>query len=112
MASGDLVVRHAQMEHWILIDAVTGTSDGVWIDTSVYPEGSIHVKIAGTATVQVRGSDDPTKPANSAHEVQVDSDITATDLLSILHLPRWLKARISAHSSGQVDVWAVLRRPS
>jgi hypothetical protein len=112
MASGENVLRHAQVEHWILLDNVTSTDNGVWIDTTVYPEGSIHVKIANTATVQLRGSDDPTKPADASHELQIDSDITASDLYSILHLPRWLKARVSAHTSGRVDVWAVLRRAS
>lgn len=110
MAHGDNIVRTEQMEAWTLIDAAVATADGVWIDSGDFPEGNLEVTIVTTATVQIRGSDAATKPANTAHGHQIGSDITATAGYSVNHLPRWLKARVSAWTAGAVTVTTTLRR--
>ena len=110
MANGDVVTQSRQLLHVTLIDAETSTTDnGEWIDTGHFDSGSLHVIISATATVQMRGSCEPTKPANSSHGYQIGSDITATGGYAVERLPRWFKARVSSFGSGQVDVHACLR---
>jgi hypothetical protein len=110
MADGDIIApRHPQFTHVKLIDAAASTDNGVWIDTGQLDHGSIHIIIATTATVQIRGSDAATVPANATDGYQVGSDVTATGGFDISNLPRWLKAKVSAWTSGQVDVLATLR---
>lgn len=110
MASGQLIQQTRKFEHWYLIDAeAAATNNGVWIDSGAFDTGSIDVVISNTATVQIRGSDAPTRPADTAHGNQIGTDITASSIYSIQQPPRWLKARVSAYTNGQVDVWALLR---
>ena len=109
MASGDFAAGGRFGQLFKLIDAVSATSDGVWIDATMLQHGSIEVTIATTATVQLRGSNAASKPANSADGFQIGSDITASGGFAIEHLPRFLKAKISAHTSGAVSVLAWLR---
>lgn len=112
MASGDSILRQRTFEQLTLLDAVVSTDDGVWVDVGEYLHGSIHVSIATTATVQIYGADTVTRPANTTDHVQIDGDITATDLFSIAYLPRWIKAKCSSWGSGAVSVWATFRRES
>lgn len=110
MAAGDLNTRFAKGENHTLIDAAVAVDNGQWIESLEFTEGSISVIIATTATVQIRGTDQPTKPTNAEHGLQIGSDITSSQLYSISQLPRWIKARVSAWTAGQVDVYSTLRR--
>ena len=110
MANGDSVYQSAETWHVKLQDAISATDNGVWIDTRGYPDGSIGVTIATTATIQIRGSDAPTIPANNTDGNQLGSDVTASTTLDLTDAPRWLKCKISAWTSGAVTVTATLRR--
>lgn len=108
---GTVRARFAGGENWTLIDDEDGaTNDGVWMDASDFWSGSVDVAISGTATVQIRGDDSVTRPANTAHGRQVGDDITSSGSYSLVYAPRWVKARVSAYTSGTVDVNATMRR--
>lgn len=108
MADGDVIYAR-EFKQWKLIDAAAATDNGVWIDTAQFGDGDIEVTISGTATVQIRGSSAPTIPANASHVNQIGSDVTASGDYDMIRAPRWLKARVSAWSSGTVNVYVLLR---
>ena len=110
MANGDTVFQNADCFHVKLQDSTSATDNGVWIDTRGYSDGSITISIATTATVQIYGNDAPAIPAAGTHSFQLGSDVTASTCLDLTDSPRWLKARISAWTSGAVIVTATLRR--
>lgn len=92
-----------------LLNAVGAVDDGVWIDTGNFNEASIHVEGITTATVQIRGSDESTKPANTDHAVQIGTDITADGRVEVAVLPRFIKARISVFTAGTISVFMTMR---
>lgn len=110
MADGTTNYQSEDTLHVLFIDAAVATDNGVWIDTRGYPDGSIDITIATTATVQVRGSDAAAVPAASAHGNQLGADITASGLYELTNSSRWLKVRVSSWNSGAVSVLATLRR--
>lgn len=110
MANGTINATTKRAINVTLIDAAAATDDGTWIDTMDFAEGSIDVTISATATAQIRGSDAATKPADNTHGNQIGSDITSSGQYSIVNCPRWLKARVSAFTSGTVTVNATLRK--
>jgi hypothetical protein len=110
MANGTINAVTRRASNITLIDAAVAIADGVWMDSMDFFQGSIDVTIVTTATVQVRGSDAPTIPANATHGNQVGSDITTSGQYSILNCPRWLKARVSAWTAGAVTVNTTLRK--
>lgn len=109
MASGDVIQRTPSMLHVKLLDALVAVDDGVWIDTGDYKEASIHVSGVTTATVKINGSGKATKPTATTHDIEM-SGVTADAIVDLPQLPRWLKARISAWTSGTISVFAVMRR--
>jgi len=87
-----------------LLDAVVAIGDGEWIDVSGLRTSSVHAILAGTATVLVRGSNEPTRPANNTHGFSLQTH-TATGG-GIIEVPcNWLKAYVSAWTSGAVTVY-------
>jgi hypothetical protein len=110
---GTVQVRFHHGENWILIDDEDGaTNTGTWMDASEFSWGSVEIIISDTATVQLMGLDIAAKPTDATDGRQIGSDITATQLYSLEHPPRWIKAKVSAWSAGTVDVRATLRRSS
>lgn len=93
-----------------LLPSTSATTTGVWFDTTELASGSIEFILAGTATLQLRGSNAQTKPADAADGTQIDVDITATVIRSIEHCPRYLKVKVSAWSSGACTANAVLHK--
>jgi hypothetical protein len=110
MANGTINATTKRATNVTLIDAAAGTADGVWIDAMDFAEGSLDVTISATATVQIRGSDAATTPADNTHGTQIGSDITSSSQASIVCCPRWLKARVSSFGSGTITVTATLRK--
>lgn len=108
MANGDKIdsgrvaadVYHASYR---LLDAIAAVDDGVWVEVKGFPRGTVHVSGITTATVEIRGSNAVNKPANTAHEVQIGSNITTDSLVAIDSPVRWIKARISAHTTGTIS---------
>ena len=114
MADGDKVFEHRHILHYKLIDAAVATDNGVWIDTADYPEGCVHVTIAGQATVQIFGSNAAAVPGASTDHAQLGSDIVASGMFPVANskngAPRWIKCKVSAWTSGAVSAFLVLRR--
>lgn len=109
MASGDLKENLGWRATYKLLDGVTATSDGVWVDCGLFTEGRAHLA-PGTGTLQLRGSDEDTKPANNTDGYQIGSDVTAVDDIEVAVLPRWIKVKVSAHTSGTHNAWVTFRR--
>lgn len=116
MSSGEMILNLPGGHHYKLLDTIGALDNGVWISVFEFRSGLLHfVTVGGTVglTVQVRGSNAPTLPANSAHAAQVGSDqvfATATEtVLSIDNCPRWIKARVSAWTAGTVSVYGIFR---
>lgn len=92
-----------------LIDAIAATDDGQWISTKGYDQASIQVDGITTATVRINASNQPTQPANSSHEIE-RTNVTVDSEITYAVLPMWIKARISAWTSGTISVFITLRR--
>ena len=82
-----------------LLSAAAATGDGEWIDVSGLRTSSIHTILTGTATVLVRGSNEPTRPTNNTHGFTIHT-YTATGR-GLIHTPcHWIKAYVSAYTDG------------
>ena len=109
MANGDVIETDSYYRLQKMIDAKAAVDVGFWIDTHGYDQSSIHVDGITTATVIINSSNAAVKPANSSHEIQRASytaDVERTDQV----MPRWIKARISAWTSGTITVIIKLMR--
>lgn len=103
MASGDKRSTKDGLRHWTLLDGVAATDNGVWIDTEEHRlAGVIDISGMTVATVQIYGSNAFAKPANATDGRQIGVDIVADTLLEIGALPRWVKTKISAWTSGTI----------
>ncbi len=108
MANGDVIDQVMQptqldfCQSWKLIEGSAATDDGAWVDVRGFRHFSLDVSGITTATVQLRGSNATTKPANNTHGRQIGADITADGLVSAEIPVRWMKARVSAYTSGTV----------
>lgn len=110
MANGTINAVTKRATNVTLLDAVTTNDNGTWIDTMDFVDGSIDITISAAGTVQIRGSDAATKPADASHGNQVGSDFTASAQATIVSCPRWLKARVSAGNTGTITVNTTLRK--
>lgn len=108
MANGDQIdeKRGHKIGSWSksykLLDAVGATSNGKWIDTSLFPRCSVHVKGTFTATIKIMGSNDEA-PADNVDGPQIGADITTEGLVSFELPCRWVKAKVTAYSSGSIN---------
>ena len=101
MASGDQIGPNS----FKLLDGLAAQDDGVWVDARAFQTQSIQVTGITTATIKICGSNAQTKPANNTHGAQIGSDITADSIVSVLHPVKWIKARISAHTTGTISAF-------
>lgn len=108
MASGDVISRKERFVHIKMLDALAAADNGVWIECHGYDQVSIHIDGITTATVTVNASSKATKPANTVHDI-VRASLTADGEVTYQVLPRWMKCRISAWTSGTVSAFAVFR---
>ena len=99
MAAGEQIDELA----YLLQDAATATSNGVWVEAKKFLASSIHVTGITNATVQIYGANTRTKPADATDHIKIGSDITADGIVSIAYPVRWLKAKISAYVSGTIS---------
>ena len=87
-----------------LLDAVGATGDGEWIDVSGLRTSSVHVIITATAPMLLRGSNEPTKPANNTHGFSLQTHTVTGG--GIIEVPcNWVKAYVSAWTSGTVTCY-------
>lgn len=95
-------------QSWKLLDGATTTDSGAWIDVRGYKALSVDVAYSTTvgtaspATIQLRGSNATTKPANTTNGAQLGADVTATSIVGITTPVRWLKAMVSSWSTSIV----------
>ncbi len=85
-----------------LLDAIVATGNGEWIDVSGLEKYNIHTSGITTATLQIRGSNDETKPSDATHDIQLGSDITADGMKQFTTPLRWLKVRVTVWSAGTI----------
>jgi len=91
----------------VLLNAIVAVNDGDWIDVGGFGNFTVQVKGITTATVKVHGSNNPTKPANTVHDFQIGADVTADGVVTYAFPVRWIKARVSAWTSGSISAWAI-----
>ena len=108
MAEGDKVkIREAIVYESVI--AAVAVSDGMgWVDTSGFAQAIIHVEGITTATVQFRGSNQTAQPGLTDDEVPI-SEVTANGMTTLTGLPRWLKVKVSAWTTGTVNCYTMLR---
>ena len=87
-----------------LIPAAVGTGNGEWIDTSGMSAMTIHITGIITATVEVDASNESTRPSDATHGYKLNAtDITTNQIFSVTVPVRWLKARVTAYTSGTIN---------
>lgn len=103
MANGDRRSTKDGFAHWTLQDGTAAVDNGVWIDTEEHRlAGVLDISGITVATVQIFGSNAFKKPADATDGRKIGGDIIADALLEIGALPRWVKAKISAWTSGTI----------
>lgn len=111
MADGDQfdagrITTDTYSRSWYGTDSATGPTNGVWVDTRGVKAITIHFT-GGVGTFQLRGSNAPLKPLNTAHAVQIGPDVDvsggAPEAALTVDVPfRWLKVMVSAYTSGNL----------
>lgn len=92
-----------------LTESAVATENGEWVNIEGLAPFSIHVSGITTGTVQIRISNDATKPADATHDIQLGSDITADGMTENTIPVRWIKSRVSAWTTGTFIVELVSR---
>ena len=82
--------------------AAVAISDGVWVDMRFFRNHSIHVSGTFVGTVVICGSDDLVQPLNTDHGTAMGTPITAPDFIRVDMPIRWVKARVTAWTSGAI----------
>ena len=90
--------------HEALLTSQSAATAGRWVDTFGMHPFSVTVSGSFVGTVKILVSNAPTKPSDSeTNHPQLGSDITAPEAVSA-DLPfRWVKAQVSAYTSGSVS---------
>ena len=102
---GEQLIHGKPLGRYTLIDALAATNDGVWVDVSGFKDFTLHVDGITTATVQWHGSNKATLPANTDDDSQIGVDITADGLYQAPGPFKWMKASISAWTSGTISAF-------
>lgn len=90
-----------------LLNAVVATSTGSWIDVTAWNRITVDIKGITTATCQIFGSCEPTKPTDATDGRQIGSNITADASSEITRKLKWLKVKVSAWTAGTIYAYAV-----
>lgn len=91
----------------VLQDAAGATDTGAWVALDGVSPLSITVEGTFVGTVILYGSNDAAQPPNTDNN-RVDiggGSITAPQLVVITAPLKWIKARVSAWTSGAIDVF-------
>lgn len=94
-------------QEYTLLDAAVATTNGEWVNVSGWRRMSVHIKGITTATVEVRGSCAPTKPADTGHEVLLGSALTADTIYEVSAKLKWIKVRMTAWTTGTIYAYVV-----
>ncbi len=85
-----------------LLDAIVATGNGEWIDISGLKAYNIHTSGITTATLQIRGSNDVSKPSDATHDIQLGSSITADGMKEFATPLKWIKVRVTVWAAGTI----------
>ena len=88
-----------------LLDGVSATSNGSWLNVLGLGPFTVHVKGITSATVRLHGSNDPTQPVDASAEIQIGQDITSDVLIRVPDPMRWFKVSMPVYTSGTVYVY-------
>lgn len=88
-----------------LLAGAVATTSGTWFE--VHGARPLNVTAEGTfsATVEFRGSCSVAKPLDSVHGILLGSAITSADSVIIDAPYMWVKARVTAYTSGSIDAF-------
>lgn len=86
-----------------MLEGIGATANGVWVETKYMKQGSLQVDGITTATLQVRGSNALSRPADDTHGYQIGSNITANGLTAITTSCRWIKVQVTAWTEGTIS---------
>ena len=84
-----------------LLNGAVATGTGEWIDVSGFHEFTIDISGIIAATVDIRCSNDPTRPADATDGRQIQA-VTSDASVVIVFPVHWLKARVSGYTSGTI----------
>jgi hypothetical protein len=87
-----------------LLSAVVATGNGEWVQVAGYTPITVSAEGITTATVDVRGSLAPVKPADATHGFALGS-FTTDGALVIENPCEWIKVRVSAYTSGTITAY-------
>jgi hypothetical protein len=86
-----------------LLDAVVAIDNGAWVNVQGMEKMSFHILIANTATAQVRASNEPNPlPTDDGGLVE---QVTVSAYVQLRAPARWVKVKVSAHTSGAVSAY-------
>ncbi|CAO0822433.1 conserved hypothetical protein [Desulfarculales bacterium] len=86
-----------------LLNAVTGTNKGEWMNAQGFERFSIHVLISNTATAQVLASNEIAPGVDD--DGGLVEQVTASGFVQLRAPARWIKVKVSAHTSGTVSAF-------
>ncbi len=92
---------------YTLLSSVTGTNTGTWKEVTGWSRITIDILGITTATCQIFGSCEPTKPADATDGRQIGSDVTANAMSEITRKLKWIKVKVSAYTAGTINAYAV-----
>jgi len=96
--------RHDRMVAQLLTN-VGATSNGEWIGVDGFYPFTVHIAGITNATVQLRVSNEPTKPADVTHGAQGGLDVTADGVVVVDYPVLWVKCRVSAWVAGTINAY-------
>ncbi len=86
-----------------LLDAVVATGDGEWINVAGFHPLSFQISGITVATLELDGSNAPTRPLNSVHGFYL-AQPTGDGAVDVDMPVEWVKARCTAYTSGTITV--------
>jgi hypothetical protein len=92
-----------------LLTNVAAINDGEWIDVSGLNQLSLDIRGITSATVQLRGSNELTRPADNTHGNQLGADTTTDGFVIVSATVRWMKLRVSTYVSGTINAYLEAR---
>jgi hypothetical protein len=87
-----------------LLSGVTATGNGEWINVAGFQPLTVQVIGIITGTVEIDGSCEPSKPANTQHGFSLKI-LTADGAVEVLNPIEWVKARVTSYGSGTISCY-------
>jgi hypothetical protein len=85
-----------------LLTAAAATGNGEWIQLAGDVPATVQITGITTATVEVDGSNAVAQPANNTHGTSL-GNVTADGIINVTNPVEWIKARVTAYTSGTIN---------